>query len=55
MLGLLLRRRQGYRWIDRWFTLHVLGVLFRRLKPRDPKRMPKFLRKSAMGVDSLFK
>ncbi len=53
--GLLLRRRRGYRLIDRVFTLHLLGFAFRIFRPRDPQAMPKFLRKSAMGVEALFK
>jgi hypothetical protein len=52
---LLLRRKRGYRMIDRVFTLGLLGFAFRFFRPRDPKSMPKFLRKSAMGVDVLFK
>lgn len=53
--GLLLRRKRGYRIIDHVFTLNLLGLAFRLFRPRDPKKMPKFLRKSAMGVDSLFR
>jgi hypothetical protein len=52
---LLLRRRRGYRLIDRLFTLNLLGVIFRLFKPRRKKDMPKFLRKSAMGVETLFR
>lgn len=53
--GFLLRRKRGYRWVDRIFILHLVGFAYRVLKPRDPAAMPKFLRKSAMGVDVLFK
>lgn len=53
--GLLLRKQRGYRWVDRVFTLHVLGFLFHMFRRRDPKAVPKFLRKSAMGIDVLFK
>jgi hypothetical protein len=53
--SLLLRRKRGYRWVDRIFILHLSGLAFRLLRPRDPATMPKFLRKSAMGVDVLFK
>ena len=35
------------------FTEPLAGGGF--FKPRDPKAMPKFLRKSAMGIDSLFR
>jgi hypothetical protein len=51
----LLRRKRGYRWVDRVFILYLSGIVFRALRPRDPAAMPKFLRKSAMGVDVLFK
>ncbi|MBX3741925.1 MAG: hypothetical protein KF712_13095 [Akkermansiaceae bacterium] len=53
--SLLLRRKRGYRLIDHIFTLNLLGFAFRVFKPRDKRKMPKFLRKSAMGVDALFK
>ena len=52
---LLLRRKRGYSWFDRIFTLYLSGYAYRLFRPRDPKKMPKFLRKSAMGVDTLFK
>lgn len=51
----LLRRQRGYRWVDWIFTLYLSGIVFRLFRPRDPAAMPKFLRKSAMGVDTLFK
>jgi hypothetical protein len=53
--GLLLRRKRGYRLMDRLLVLHLLGPLFRVLQRCEPGMMPKFLRKSAMGVDTLFK
>lgn len=53
--ALLLRKKRGYRLIDHLFTLNLLGFAFRIFKPRDKRKMPKFLRKSAMGVDALFK
>lgn len=53
--ALLLRRRRGYRLIDHVFTLNLLGLVFRLFHPRRKKDMPKFLRKSAMGVESLFR
>ncbi|MFD2257430.1 hypothetical protein ACFSSA_12165 [Luteolibacter algae] len=52
---LLLRKQRGYRIFDHLFTLNLLGYAFKLFKPRNPKDMPKFLRKSAMGVDVLFK
>ncbi|MBK1883719.1 hypothetical protein JIN85_14975 [Luteolibacter pohnpeiensis] len=53
--AVLLRRKRGYRLIDHLFTLNLLGVAYRIFRPRDKRAMPKFLRKSAMGVDALFK
>jgi len=53
--AVLLRRKRGYRLLDHLFTLNLLGFAFRAFKPRDKRSMPKFLRKSAMGVDALFK
>jgi len=53
--GLLLRKQRGYRWVDRIFTLHTLGFLYGIFRHRDPKAVPKTLRKSAMGIDVLFK
>ena len=53
--SLLLRKKRGYRVIDHLFTLHLIGFTYRLITPKDPKRMPKFLRKSAMGVETLFK
>ncbi len=50
----LLRRKRGYRIIDRVFTLSLLSIIYRLLRERSHKALPKFLRKSAMGVDSLF-
>ena len=52
---ILLRRRRGYRWMDRIFTLHLAGIVFRILRQRDSVAMPKVMRKSAMGIDALFK
>ncbi|MGE9271114.1 MAG: hypothetical protein ACQKBU_09960 [Verrucomicrobiales bacterium] len=55
LTSLLLRRRRGYRMIDQLFTLNLLGMLFRIIRTSNPKAVPKFLRKSAMGVDTLFR
>ena len=55
LAGLLLRRRRGYRFLDHVFTLNFLGLAFRMFRPRRKESMPKFLRKSAMGVDALFR
>lgn len=52
---LLLRQRRGYRWLDRIFTLHLTGIAFRIVRNTRPSAIPKLLRKSAMGVETLFK
>ena len=53
--GLLLRRKRGYRPVrDYVFTLGLLSRLYRLVRRRSVKSLPKFVRKSAMGIDSLF-
>ncbi|MGB8166390.1 MAG: hypothetical protein WCF18_02795 [Chthoniobacteraceae bacterium] len=53
---LLIRQQRGYRRVlDRLFTLHVLSWIFRLFHVRHREALPKFMRKSAMGVDSLFR
>ena len=53
--GLLLRKKRGYRLIDHVFTLHLLSFAFRIFRKRRPQSLPKFLRNSAMGIDTLFR
>lgn len=53
--SLFLRRQRGYRVIDHILTLNLLGLVFRLFRPGKNKAIPKFLRKSAMGVETLFK
>ncbi len=53
--SVLLRRKRGYRWLDRMVILPWAGLAFRALRQRDPSAMPKLLSKSAMGVETLFK
>lgn len=52
---LLLRRRRGYRLIDRLLVLHVLGWVYRLASEADPGVVPGFARESAMGVDAVFR
>lgn len=54
-LAILLRRERGYRLVDQVFTIHLLGFIYRLLQKRRPKLMPKFARKSAMGVDVILR
>ena len=53
--SLFLRRQRGYRVIDHILTLNLLGLVFRLFRPGKSKLVPKFLRKSAMGVEALFR
>ncbi len=53
--GLVIRKKRGYRMLDHFFTLGLLGFAFRIFRARAPGSIPKFMRKSAMGVDVLFK
>lgn len=56
LFGLLIRRQRGYRSVlDRLFTLSALSWIYRLFRTRHEEAMPKFFRKSAMGVDSLFR
>jgi hypothetical protein len=53
--GLVIRKKRGYRMLDHFFTLGLLGFAYRIFRERAPRSIPKFMRKSAMGVDVLFK
>ena len=54
-LALLLRRQRGYRLIDQVFTIHLLSFIYRLVRNRRAKWVPEFARKSALGVDTVFK
>jgi len=41
--------------IDPILTLNLLSLVFRLCRPGRTKVVPKFLRKSAMGVEALFR
>jgi hypothetical protein len=53
--AIFLRRQRGYRLLDHLVTLNLLGLVFRLFRPGKSKIVPKFLRKSAMGVEALFR
>jgi hypothetical protein len=56
LLGLLVRRHRGYRHVlDRLFTLNALSWIYFLFRTHHQKALPKFLRKTAMGIDSLFR
>lgn len=50
-----LRQRHGYRLVDRLFFIRLLSLAYRIVKRARPKLMPKFARKSAMGIDAIFR
>ena len=52
---LLMRRRRGYRLIDRLLILHVLSMIYRVIAMRKPHWIPGFAKESAMGVDVVFR
>lgn len=52
---ILLRKKRGYRVLDRLLTLHLLGVAYKLLIRARPKLIPKFAREHAMGIETLFK
>jgi hypothetical protein len=54
-IQVLMRRKRGYRFIDRILTLHVLSMIYRVIARRRPNWIPKFARESAMGVDAVFR
>ncbi len=53
---LVIRNRPEYRTVfDRLFTLRVLAWIYWLFRVRHQRAMPEFMRKSAMGVDAVFK
>jgi hypothetical protein len=56
LLALVVRRQRGYRTVlDHLFTLRVLAWIYRLFRARHEKALPKLARKTAMGVDALFR
>ncbi|MCB1243641.1 MAG: hypothetical protein AB7I98_14550 [Verrucomicrobiales bacterium] len=53
--AVFMRRRRGYRIVDRILTLHLLSIIYRVVARRRPHWIPEFARDSAMGVDVVFK
>ncbi|MEM9017089.1 MAG: hypothetical protein AAGC68_08740, partial [Verrucomicrobiota bacterium] len=51
----LVRHRPSYRIIDRIIGLRLLSIAYFFLKRSRPKMVPKIARKSAMGIDAVFK
>jgi hypothetical protein len=56
LMAMVLRRKRGYRAVlDHLFTLRVLSWTWRLFRKRHEKSLPKLARKTAMGVDALFR
>ena len=55
VLSFLLRRRRGYRVVDRLVILHALSFLYRIIAARRPQWIPAFARESAMGVETVLR
>lgn len=56
LLALVLRRQRGYRTVlDHLFTLRVLSWTYRLFRARHEEKLPELARKTAMGVDTLFR
>lgn len=55
LLGVALRNKRGYRVLDHLVTLNFLGYFYRFLVRMRPKIIPKFARKQAMGIGTIFK
>ena len=55
VLGISLRKTRGYRLLDHLITLHLLGFIYRIVIRFRPSAIPKFARKQAMGIGTIFK
>lgn len=55
MLALALRKKPGYRLIDHILMLYLIGRLYRLVQSWRPHWIPEFARKSAMGMDAVFR
>lgn len=55
LMHILLRRKRGYRVIDRLLTLYLMGFMYKLFIKARPKMIPKFARKHAMGIETIFK
>lgn len=55
ILRISLRKKRGYRIFDYLITLHILAIFYRLLIMIRPKLIPKFARKRAMGIETIFK
>ncbi|MCB1235995.1 MAG: hypothetical protein KDM91_13075, partial [Verrucomicrobiae bacterium] len=53
--GLCVREQRKYRMIDRLVFLRLFSLVYTAVKRARPKMIPKFARKSAMGIDAIFR
>ena len=54
-VAILLRKQRGYRLIDYVFSLYLTSFFYWLISRTNKKLIPKFARKSAMGVETIFK
>jgi hypothetical protein len=54
-LEIVLRRHRGYRTIDRLLTLNLFSMMYQLIIWKRPHWIPGFAKKSAMGVDVVFR
>lgn len=55
LLKLAVRSGRGYRLVDHLILIHGLGLLYRLIRAFKPKTIPRFVRKQAMGIGTIFK
>ncbi|THB76204.1 MAG: hypothetical protein D6B25_10155 [Desulfobulbaceae bacterium] len=55
LMNVALRKKRGYRVLDHLVTINFLGYFYRFLVRLKPKIIPKFARKQAMGIETIFK
>jgi hypothetical protein len=54
-LSVALRRGRGYRLVDQIFVIHLLSLIYRIVRTTRSDLIPRFARKSAMGIDAIFR
>lgn len=55
VFDLVLRRQRGYRLIDHLLTLNLLSLTYWLVRNSHARIIPKFCRKRAMGLDTIFR
>ncbi len=55
ILAVFLRRKRGYRLIDQVFTVRALAAIYPIVHRFEHRLVPKFARKQAMGIESIFR